>query len=213
MTDSLKATIDSLVHAAIVAHDSAQAAQNKLATPWYVPILDHPLFKLLWPIFVTVVGFFVVKRINRREKRGDERAIQERQRSNTAIRLATFLNTAAVMLQPLLERLATEGPIIPERGASYPPAENVLAYLEEFATLKARLPELNDADLEHRIVLWHKTATLSLTELRDYRQMAPGMYMKTYVPRGDQQLLGRFAAIQAGLSADIANARTLAARL
>jgi hypothetical protein len=124
-----------------------------------------------------------------------------------------FLNTAADKLQPLLDRLIDEGAIIVQRPANYPPAEDALAYLDEFASLKARLPELNDADLEHKIVLWHKTATASLIEVRDYRLLTPGMYLRTYVLREDQKLDARFAAIQAGLSADISNARDLAERL
>jgi len=213
MPDSLKAVIDSLVQAAVAASDSARAAEALTATPWYVPILEHPLFKLLWPVVVAAVGFFLVKWINRREKRGDESVVQERQRSDSAIRIANFLDTAADMLQPLLDRIREEGEILLERPVSYPPAENVLAYLDEFTALRARLAELNDVELENKIVLWHKAATAGLTEVRDYRLMAPGMYMKTYASRGNQVLGARFVAIHAGLLADIANARALVAQI
>jgi len=212
VNDSIKVAIDSLAKAAIAAHDSAQAARARAATSWYEPILDHPLFKLLWPILVSGAGFLFVKLFNRREEHRRQVAEERRQRTATAERLKNFLNTAADMITALLDQLAMEGPIMPRPPAAYPAAENVLRHLADFANFRDRLRELDDAGLERETTDWHRTATASLTEVRDFRVMIPGVYFRTYA-RGDKTLDARFLAIQGALSADITNARDLAKRL
>lgn len=134
-------------------------------------------------------------------------------RAQAARLLKRFLETAADELEPLLKRVAAEPAMVPARPSSYPAAEYVRAHLETFELLRPRLDELRVEDLEREIGLWVQAAESGVQELIDYKTLSPGEYVRRYAQGDNAKLVGRYQSIQASLSADIENARTLAAKL
>ena len=205
MGDSLAAVVDSLVRHSLAVQDSAKAA----AKPWY-GFVQHPLFVLLWPTLLAVIGFFWVKGYEGRERARE----QKEKRAAVAGEVQLFLEMAVDQLKPLVEHLATEPAIIVARAPSYARAEYPLTHLGTFEGIRPKLNDLRDPALVKEVGLWHQATSFSLQEIIDFRTMIPGQYITKYAAAiGEQSLPFRFEAIKVALQLNTDDARELAEKL